>query len=152
MLRTTHYYRNPASISFFQMKAPNVCMHAIVLIHIVYPRLLCPSLSIPLPVSTNVCSYACMQRKCNQRSSQRQICLNRHALVQLVNGIPSSYIDILREQLVRHLVFFQYVVVCARARKRGAEEEAEDPVAARQSVSYCFLEVTKRNDGGKGMG
>ena len=60
--------------------------------------------------------------------------LNRHALVQLVNGIPTD-IDILREQLIRHLVFFQYVVVRPRARERRAEEEAEDSVAAQRNQS-----------------
>lgn len=50
--------------------------------------------------------------------------LNGHALVQLVNRIPTD-IDVLGEQLVRHLVFLQNVVVGARAREGGAEEEAE---------------------------
>lgn len=36
-------------------------------------------------------------------------------------------IDVFGEQLVRHLVFLQDVVVCPRAREGGAEEEAEDP-------------------------
>ena len=57
-------------------------------------------------------------------TENKHLFLNRHALIQLVNGI-STDIDILREQLVGHFVFLQYVVVGARARERGAEEKAE---------------------------
>lgn len=60
---------------------------------------------------------------------------NRHALVQFDNGgigrmavvMVTTDIDVFGEQLVRHLVFLQDVVVCPRAREGGAEEEAEDP-------------------------
>ena len=55
--------------------------------------------------------------------------LNRHALVQLINRIPTD-IDILREQLVRHLVLLQDVVIGPRARERGPEQEAEHPAPA----------------------
>ena len=56
--------------------------------------------------------------------------LNGHALVQFDNGGIAAVtdIDVLREQLVRHLVFLQYVVVGARAREGGAEEETEESV------------------------
>ena len=42
---------------------------------------------------------------------------NSHTLVQLINGI-STYVDILGEQLIRHLIIFQYVVVSTGASKR----------------------------------
>lgn len=50
--------------------------------------------------------------------------LNSHTLVQLIDRI-STDIDILCEQLVRHLVFLQDVVISPRAREGGTEEEAE---------------------------
>ena len=50
-------------------------------------------------------------------------------------------IDVLREQLVRHPVFLQYVVVGARAREGGAEEEAEESGCVRFG-SAMFLSLT----------
>lgn len=46
--------------------------------------------------------------------------LDGHTLVQLINRI-STDIDILGEQLVRHLVLLQDVVVRPRAREGGTE-------------------------------
>ena len=60
----------------------------------------------------------------NHTHSKQRMFLNGDALVQLVDGIPTN-IDILREQLVRYLIFLQHVVIGAHARERGAEEEAE---------------------------
>ena len=54
--------------------------------------------------------------------------LDSHALVQLINRI-STDIDILGEQLVRHLVFLQDIVVGPRAREGGTEQEAEHSAA-----------------------
>ncbi len=54
--------------------------------------------------------------------------LDSHTLVQLINGI-STDIDILCEQLIRHLVFLQDVVIRPRAREGRPEQEAEHPAA-----------------------
>lgn len=70
--------------------------------------------------------------------------LNSHTLVQLINRI-STDIDILCEQLVRHLVFFQDVVISPRAREGGTEEEAEHSAGGDHvSVSYGWKQATKR--------
>lgn len=73
----------------------------------------------------------------------RIIISNRHALVQLDNGgigriavvVVTTDIDVLGEQLVRHLVLLQDVVVGPRAREGGAEEEAEDPAVETNIIS-----------------
>ena len=54
--------------------------------------------------------------------------LDSQALVQLINRI-STDIDILGEQLVRHLVFLQDIVVGPRAREGGTKQEAEHSAA-----------------------
>lgn len=74
------------------------------------------------------------QRPLKAAKTDACVHLDSHALVQLINRI-STDIDILREQLVRHLVFLQDVVVGPCAREGGAEEEAEHPAAQRKDQS-----------------
>ena len=64
--------------------------------------------------------------------------LDGHTLVQLINRI-STDIDILCEQLVRHLVLLQDIVVGPRARERGSEQEAKHPAARTESVSHLSI-------------
>ena len=79
--------------------------------------------------------HAC--RQTNKQTSNAS--LDRHALVQVINRISATDIDILREQLVRHPVFLQYVIVGARARKGGAEEEAKHSVGKKQKSDCDVL-------------
>ena len=50
-------------------------------------------------------------------------------------------IDVLREQLVRHLVLLQYVVVGARAREGGAEEESEESACGSIWISCALFSL-----------
>ena len=83
------------------------------------------------------CMTRCSQRnamkrnamQCHARGHTHISSLNRHTFIQLINRI-STDIDILREQLIRHLIFLQNVVISARARERGAEEEAKHPASS----------------------
>lgn len=76
--------------------------------------------------------------------------LDGHTLVQLINRI-STDIDILCEQLVRHLVLLQNIVVGPRARERGSEQEAKHPAARTESVSHLSIASQTPRRGSMGV-
>lgn len=52
----------------------------------------------------------------------------RSASALFVGGVDTTHIDVLAQQLVRHSVLVNDVVVETRAGGEGAEKESEDPI------------------------
>ena len=112
-LRLSHYHQR--LISLYDNRPPYVCQRNRSLLY----RPLSPAVYTMQRIAMQKASEKAPRNYMRGCFSCRKT-LDSHTLVQLINGI-STDIDILCEQLIRHLVFLQDVVIRARAREGGPE-------------------------------